>query len=119
RKAPPATAKGIERYLASGAAKGIGPKLAERLVAKFGERTLEAIEKEPHRLLEVEGIGAQKKKAIAQALREEREVREALVFLQSYGIAPGTAGKIYRRYGSETIAAVRENPYRLADEVFG
>jgi len=111
RKAPPVTAKGIERYLASGAAKGIGPKLAQRLVAKFGERTLEVIEKEPHRLLEVEGIGAQKKKAIAKALQEEREAREALVFLQSYGITPGIANKIYRRYGPDTIATVRENPY--------
>lgn len=119
RKAPPVTAKGIERYLASGAAKGIGPKLAQRLVAKFGERTLEVIEKEPHRLLEVEGIGAQKKKAIAKALQEEREAREALVFLQSYGITPGIANKIYRRYGPDTIATVRENPYRLADEIFG
>lgn len=119
RKAPPATAKGIERYLASGAAPGIGPKLAERLVAKFGERTLEVIEKEPHRLLEVEGIGLRKKKAISQAIKGEREVREALVFLQSLGIAPGTAGKIYRHYGETTVAAVRENPYRLADEVFG
>ena len=77
------------------------------------------IEKEPHRLLEVEGIGAQKKKAIAKAIRDEREVREALIFLQSYGIAPGTAGKIYRHYGENTVSAVRENPYRLADEIFG
>lgn len=119
RKAPPVTARGIERYLASGAVEGIGPKLAERLVAKFGERTLEVIEKEPHRLLEVEGIGAQKKKAIARAIRQEREGREALLFLQSYGIAQGTAARIYRRYGAETITLVRENPYRLASEVFG
>lgn len=119
RKAPPATAKGIERYLASGAVPGIGPKLAERLVAKFGERTLEVIEKEPHRLLEVEGIGEQKQRAISEAIRGERQLREALVFLQSYGIGIGTAGKIFRHYGENTIAALRENPYRLADEVFG
>jgi len=119
RKAPPVTARGIERYLASGAVEGIGPKLAKRLVDKFGERTLEIIEKEPHRLLEVEGIGLRKKKAIAKAVRAERESRDALLFLQSYGIPQGTAARIYRRYGPETIARVRENPYRLAAEVFG
>ena len=119
RKAPPVTVQGIERYLASGAVEGIGPKLAKRLVAKFGERTLEVIEKEPHRLLEVEGIGLRKKKAIAKAIRSEQEGREAMLFLQSYGIAQGTAARIYRRYGSDTVALVRENPYRLASEVFG
>ena len=119
RKAPPATARGIQRYLSSGAVQGIGPKLAERLVAAFGERTLEVIEKEPHRLLEVEGIGARKKAAISKAIRAEKDVRDALVFLQGLGVTPGIAAKVYRRYGPETVRKVRENPYRLAGDVFG
>lgn len=119
RSTPPQTARGIERYLGSGAVEGIGPRLAERLVAKFGEKTLEIIEREPHRLLEVEGIGAAKKKAIARATQGDKAVRDALIFLEGYGIAPGTAAKIHRQYGADTIPLVRENPYRLADEVFG
>ena len=119
RKTVPATARGIERYLGSGAVEGIGPKLAERLVAAFGERTLEVIEKEPHRLLEIEGIGARKKAAISRAIRAEKEVRDALVFLEGYGVTPGMAARVYRRYGPDTVRLVSENPYRLADEVFG
>lgn len=119
RKTPPVTARGIERYLGSGAIDGIGPKLAARLVAAFGDQTLHVIEKEPHRLLEVEGIGERKKQSIVESFRKEHAARESLVFLQGYGIAPGTSMKIYRQYGDETVAVVRENPYRLADDVFG
>ena len=119
RKSPPATVRGIRRYLASGAISGIGPKLAERLVDKFGERTLEVIEKEPERLLEVEGIGERKFRAIGQALRDEREVRDALVFLAGLGLSPGTAAKVYREYKDETVARVRANPYCLAEDIFG
>mgnify|MGYP001211925523 CR=1 FL=1 len=119
RKTAPATARGIERYLGSGAVEGIGPKLAKRLVEAFGERTLEIIEKEPHRLLEIEGIGERKKTAISRAIRAEKEVRDALVFLEGYGVTPGMAARVYRRYGPDTIKLVSENPYRLADEVFG
>ena len=119
RKAPPATVQGIERYLASGAVKGIGPALARRLVAKFGERTLEVMEKEPERLLEVEGIGSQRLAAIAAAAKEERAARDILVFLEGYGVTPALAARIVRAYGERTVAVVRENPYCLADDVFG
>lgn len=119
RKSPPATARGIARYLGSGVIEGVGPKLAERLVEAFGERTLEVIEKEPYRLLEVPGIGVQKQKAIGKALREESEVRDALIFLEGLGLAPGTAAKVYRHYQGQTIATVQANPYALAQDIFG
>lgn len=119
RKTPPATVQGIERYLASGAVKGIGPTLARRLVAKFGERTLEVIEQEPERLLEVEGIGTQRLEGIVKAAREERQARDVLVFLEGYGITPAMAARIVREYGERTVAVVRENPYCLADDIFG
>ncbi len=119
QKTPPATTRGILRYLGSGAITGIGPKLAERLVDKFGERTLEVMETEPDRLLEVEGIGAAKTREISKALQGEQQTREALVFLEGLGLAPGTAAKIHREYQGETIQTVRENPYCLADDIFG
>lgn len=119
RKTPPATAQGIERYLASGAVKGIGPALAKRLVAKFGERTLEVMEKEPERLLEVEGIGEQRLAAIAAAAKEQRAARDVLVFLEGHGVTPAVAARIVREYGERTVAVVRENPYCLARDVFG
>ena len=119
RKAPPATRRGLLRYLGSGAISGIGPKLAERIVDKFGDKTLEVIEKSPERLLEVEGIGAKKAEAIGRALQSEREARDALIFLEGLGLAPGTAAKVYRRYQGETIAKVRANPYCLAEDIFG
>ena len=104
RKAPPSTARGIERYLASGAAPGIGPKLAERLVAKFGERTLEVIEKEPHRLLEVEGIGAREKKAIAES--DPRRAGSA----RGAGLSPKLRHR--PRHGGENLPAIRREDRR-------
>lgn len=119
RKLRPENTRGIERYLASGAIPGVGPALAKRLVSKFGAQTIDVIEKHPERLLDVEGIGKRKKESIVSAFKEEDSMRQVFVFLHEYGIAPGTASKIFKEYGADTIARVKENPYRLADDIFG
>ena len=115
----PATVKGIEKYLGSGLIKGIGPVTAKKLVAHFGTKTLDVIEHEPERLTEVEGIGEKKAEAITQAFEEQKEIRRVMVFLADHGVTPGLAIKIFRHYGNASIQAVRENPYRLADEIHG
>ncbi len=115
----PATAKGIERYLGSGMIKGIGPVMAKRLVSKFGEETLRIIEDETERLKEVDGIGEKRIEIIKRAWDEQKEIRDVMIFLQGNGISPAYAVKIYRQYGSDAIRIVRENPYRLAMDVFG
>ncbi len=116
---PPHTAEGIVRYLGSGLIKGIGREMAQRIVDKFGEKTLEIIEKRPRRLLEVDGIGESRLKAVKKAWREERAMSELVMFLESHGIRATSALKIYRRYGSKAIEVVRDNPYRLASEIWG
>lgn len=115
----PATAAGIERYLSSGMIKGIGPVMAKRLVGKFGTETLEVIEKDIERLHEVDGIAEKRIEMIGNAWQSQRDIRDVMVFLQGHGVSPAYAVKIYRQYGNEAVSAVRENPYRLAEEVFG
>lgn len=115
----PATAKGIERYLGSGMIKGIGPVMAKRLVERFGTDTLEIIEKDIGRLREVEGIGEKRIEMISAAWAEQRDIREVMLFLQGHEVSTAYAVKIYRQYGRDAIRLVRENPYRLAEEIFG
>jgi len=115
----PSTIVGIERYLGSGLIKGVGPSTAKKLVDTFGLKTLEIIEKEPHRLMEVEGIGQKKCETIAQAFLAQKDIQDVMVFLQGSGITPAYAVRIYKEYGKQSIDVVRENPYRLADEIFG
>jgi len=115
----PNTAEGIEKYLASGLIPGIGPVTAKKIVEKFGKNTLEIIEMNPERLTEIDGIGEKKAQRIAEAFIEQRELRNVLIFLQSYGISTSVGVKIFKRYGNETIKIVKENPYRLCDEVNG
>lgn len=115
----PSTYIGIERYLSSGMVKGIGKTMAKRLVQHFGLETLEIIDRHPERLTEVEGVGKIRSAQILDAWKEQREIRSVMVFLQSHGVSTSHAVKIYKRFGSETIALVRENPYRLAAEVYG
>lgn len=119
RVVPPTTTEGIQRYLASGLVEGIGPVLAERIVDHFGARTLEIIDADPARIREVEGIGKKRGSAIAEAWTTQRVARTAMVFLQSHGVTSGLALKIWKRFEGRTIEVVRENPYRLADEVHG
>jgi exodeoxyribonuclease V alpha subunit len=115
----PATIEGIRRYLGSGLVKGIGPEFATRIVERFGIETLEILDRDPGRISEVSGIGPTRAKAIRDAWRAQREVRKVMVFLQGYGVSPAFAARIYKRYGGQAIALVRENPYRLAFDIWG
>ena len=115
----PTTLEGIEKYLASGLIPGIGPKTAERIVEKFGKDSLEVLEYAPERLKEVEGIGKKKFEQIVESFREQREMKEVMVFLQQYDITLALGVKIYKKYGSETIKKLRQNPYRLSEDIRG
>ncbi len=115
----PATVKGIERYLGSGMIKGIGPVMAKRLVLKFKEETLSIIDNNIERLYEVSGIGEKRIEMITSAWEEQKEVRDVMVFLQGSGVSPTYAAKIYKQYGNDSVRVVRENPYRLATDIFG
>jgi exodeoxyribonuclease V alpha subunit len=115
----PATLDGIRRYLGSGLIKGIGPEFAGRIVERFGIETLEILDREPGRIFEVPGIGPARAKSIRAAWNAQREVRKVMVFLQGYGVSPAFAARIYKRYGAAAIARVRENPFRLAFDVWG
>lgn len=115
----PDDATGMERYLGSGAIKGIGEALAARIVKKFGDDTFRVIEEEPERLAEVKGISLHKAQEIGQQMIEKRDMREAFVFLQQYGISNTLAIKIFNRYGMALYGIMKENPYRLAEDIDG
>src|SRR4029079_11952663 len=115
----PQTLDGIRRYLGSGLIKGIGPEFAARIVERFGITTLEVLDRDPGRISEVSGIGPARARSIRDAWAGQREIRKVMVFLQGYGVSPAFASRIYRRYGAAAIARVRENPYRLAFDVWG
>ncbi len=115
----PATVSGIERYLGSGMIKGIGPVMAKRLVSKFAIETLDVIDRDIERLREVDGIGEKRIGMIGSAWQTQKEIRDVMVFLQGNGVSPAYAVKIFKQYGKEAVPVVRENPYRLAEDVFG
>jgi exodeoxyribonuclease V alpha subunit len=115
----PASAEGIERYLASGAIRSIGPKLATKIVGIYKERTLEIFDKAPDFLLHIKGIGRERVKKIRQSWQEQKEVRKIMLFLAEHGISSGRAVRIYRTYGQEAIAKIKANPYQLADDIRG
>lgn len=115
----PTTIEGIEKYLGSGMIKGIGPHFAKKLVKKFAENVFAIIENEPKRLRDVGGIGEKRIKMITEAWSEQKIIREIMVFLQSYGIGTARAVRIYKTYGENAIEKVRENPYRLARDIYG
>ncbi|MFI0420648.1 ATP-dependent RecD-like DNA helicase [Spongiactinospora sp. 9N601] len=115
----PATIQGIQRYLGSGLIKGIGPKMAERIVGHFGTDTLDVIEKDPARLAEVPGLGPKRTKMIAAAWEEQKIIKEVMVFLQGVGVSTSIAVRIFKQYGERSIDVVRTEPYRLADDVWG
>ncbi len=115
----PASLNGIEKYLGSGMIKGIGAVMARRIVKKFGLETLEIIEDNPRKLLEVEGIGEFRLSKITQAWEAHKEIKEVMIFLQGHGVSSNYAIKIYKHYGKDSIRVVRENPYRLAAEISG
>ncbi|MFG1805998.1 ATP-dependent RecD-like DNA helicase [Streptomyces sp. NPDC049040] len=115
----PATIQGIRRYLGSGLIKGIGPRIAERIVDHFGTGTLDVIEGEPKRLIEVPGLGPKRTKLIAAAWEEQKAIKEVMVFLQGVGVSTSIAVRIYKGYGDASISVVKNQPYRLAAEVWG
>jgi len=115
----PASVYGIQKYLGSGLIKGIGPVMARRIVERFGKRTLDVIEKEIEKLAEVDGIGEKRIGMIRKAWEDQKEIREVMIFLQTYGVGSGYATKIFKQYGNRSIMVVKENPYRLATDIFG
>ena len=115
----PATVFGIEKYLGSGLIKGVGPKFAKKIVQQFGTDTLEIIETDVQRLLEVPGIGKKRVDKIAKSWERQKEIKNVMLFLQDHGMSTAFAAKIYRQYGNESIPKVKENPFRLADDIWG
>ncbi|GLV91708.1 ATP-dependent RecD-like DNA helicase [Streptomyces lavendulae subsp. lavendulae] len=115
----PATIQGIRRYLGSGLIKGIGPKIADRIVEHFGTDTLDVIEAEPKRLIEVPGLGPKRTKLIGAAWEEQKAIKEVMVFLQGVGVSTSIAVRIYKKYADASISVVRNQPYRLAADVWG
>lgn len=115
----PATVEGIKRYLGSGLIKGIGPRTAEKIVNHFGLDTLDVLDHDPGRLFEVEGVGQHRVKIISRAWVDQQHIKEVMIFLQECNISTGLAVKIYKTYGDRSIPQIRENPYRLAQDVWG
>ena len=115
----PETKSGVERFLASGLIKGVGPATAKLIVDYFGKRALDVLESEPERLTEVDGIGPKKAAMIAESFAEQNGLRNTLIFLQGYGLTPNLSMKIYKAYGDTTETVLRSNPYRLVDEIEG
>jgi len=119
RETKPATLTGIEKYLGSGLIKGVGPVTAKRIVAHFGLETLEIIETQIERLIEVPGIAKKRVKLIQTAWETQKSIKEVMVFLQGHGVSTTYAVKIYKTYGNDSISTVTENPYRLATDIYG
>ncbi len=115
----PASVYGIEKYLGSGLIKGIGPVMAKRIVKRFGKKTLDVIEEEIEKLAEVDGIGKKRIQMVKKAWDDQKEIREVMLFLQTHGVSSGYATKIFKQYGDRSIQVVKENPYRLATDIFG
>ncbi len=119
REQAPETAAGMESFLSSGVLKGIGPKTAAAIVQKFGKDTFRVIQEEPDRLTEVSGIGPAKAASVAEAFRFHRELAEITLYFQNAGLSAGSAVKLYKEYGADTIKILEENPYRLINDVYG
>ncbi len=115
----PATQKGLKSFLSSGLIKGVGSHTAGLLIDRFGMETLEIIEGEPGRLVEISGIGPKRAALIHQSYERHKEIKEVMIFLQSHGVSPSLAVRLFKFYGQQAIAVLQENPYRLAEEVYG
>jgi exodeoxyribonuclease V alpha subunit len=115
----PTSVEGIEKYLASGMIRGIGPVYAKKLSRAFGDKVFDVIEAEPDRLREVDGIGPMRASRVAAAWAEQKVVREIMVFLHSHGVGSARAVRIYKTYGADAVQVMSENPYRLARDIRG
>ncbi len=110
---------GIQKYLESGLVKGIGPVFAKKIVDKFGLNTLTIIDQTPRKILEIPGLGAKKLESLIQCWKEQKSIREVMIFLRAHGASPAYAQRIYKAYGDQSIQKVTENPYKLAKDIFG
>ena len=119
RSAPPTTAEGIEKYLASGMIKGIGPMYAKKLVKAFREQVFDVIEQMPERLKEVDGIGPKRAESIVASWTDQKAIREIMIFLHGHGVGTSRAVRIFKTYGADAIRLISENPYRLARDIRG
>lgn len=115
----PATVYGMEKYLGSGLIKGVGPKYAKKIVQRFGTDTFDIIEDHVETLLEIDGIGKKRVKMIAESWQKQKEIKNVMVFLQEHQVNASFAARIYREYGNDSIAIMKENPYKLADDIWG
>lgn len=115
----PTTLDGVRKYLGSGMIKGIGPVMAKRIVDHFGEKALDVIQREPGKLKEVEGLGPKRARMITRAWKEQQEVHAVMLFLQSHDVGTGYAVKIWKQYGEDAVKLIQENPYRLANDIWG
>lgn len=115
----PATTEGIKRYLGSGMIRGVGPVMAERIVNRFGDETLDVIDHEPEKLLTVLGIGQKRVGQIAKAWDEQRAIKDVMIFLQSHGVSTNLATKIYKKYGDTSLAVVQNTPYKMVQDIYG
>lgn len=115
----PITVVGLKKYLSSGLIKGIGPAYADKLIEQFGDQVLTVIDKHPERLKQISGIGPKRIESILEAWKSQKAISNIMVFLQEKGISPAYASKIYKHYGAHAIAVIQENPYRLADDIWG
>ena len=119
RTAAPASAEGIRNYLSSGFIHGIGPEMARRIVDKFGADTLSIIENHPEKLAKVAGIGPKRVEMIGKAWAQQAKIRSLMMFLQSHGVSAAFAVKVYKAYGDEALAIITQNPYRMAEDIYG
>ena len=119
RMSAPATLKGMEKYLSSGLVEGIGPHFAKRIVKHFGAEVFDVIEETPERLREVPGIGSKRAGNLAEAFRKQKAIRNLMVFLQDHDVSATIAVKVYKEYGDESLRVLKDNPYMLADDIFG
>lgn len=115
----PSTLTGIEKYLGSGLIKGIGPVYAKKIIKEFGMDTIDIIEKDPKRLFQIEGIGKKRLEMIIRGWDEQKEIKNVMIFLQSHGVSTTFAVKIFKRYGKKSVKLLKENPYRLAEDIWG
>lgn len=115
----PSDLMGIQKYLESGLIKGIGPSYAKKIVDRFGEKTLEVLDKTPNRLREIVGLGEKKIESIKKCWKEQQSIREVMLFLRTHGVSPAFAQRIYKVYGEQSIEKVKENPYQIAKKVHG
>ncbi len=115
----PASVYGIEKYLGSGLIKGIGPKFAKQIVSKLKEDTLRVIDEEPDRLIEVDGIGYKRVRMIKAAWSDQKEIKNIMLFLQEHDVSTAYGSRIFKAYGNESVSVMKENPFRLADDIWG